>query len=114
MGITIALSVVILFLSLFFIFSRYVVDGQLIIPWLMDDVPTASASVEDETEDDESPDGEDLSSDPMDATPSDTTPIFTTPSVNENPLVMPPGDDDLNTFIPDAVDTDTIPPDDEP
>jgi len=32
--ITIALSTVILFLLLFFIFSRYVDSGQLIIPWL--------------------------------------------------------------------------------
>jgi len=32
--ITFALSTVILFLILFFLFSRYVVDGQLIIPWL--------------------------------------------------------------------------------
>jgi hypothetical protein len=31
---TIALSIVILFLILFFLFSNYVVDGQLEIPWL--------------------------------------------------------------------------------
>jgi len=32
--ITFALSAVILFLILFFVFSRYLVEGQLIIPWL--------------------------------------------------------------------------------
>jgi len=32
--ITFALSAVILFLILFFVFSRYVERGQLIIPWL--------------------------------------------------------------------------------
>jgi len=35
--ITIALSFVILFLILFFIFQSYVVDGQLEIPWLTSD-----------------------------------------------------------------------------
>ena len=35
--ITIALSFVILFLILFFIFQSYVVDGQLEIPWLTGD-----------------------------------------------------------------------------
>jgi len=35
--ITIALSAVILFLILFFIFQRHVVDGQLEIPWLNDE-----------------------------------------------------------------------------
>ena len=35
--ITIALSAVILFLILFFIFQRHVVDGQLDIPWLNDE-----------------------------------------------------------------------------
>jgi len=36
-AITIALSVVILFLMLFFIFQGYVVDGRLEIPWLLED-----------------------------------------------------------------------------
>jgi len=33
------LFVIILFLVLFFIFSRYVVDGRLEIPWLDDPPP---------------------------------------------------------------------------
>ena len=41
-AITIALSVVILFLMLFFIFQGYVVDGQLEIPWLLEDNGTAT------------------------------------------------------------------------
>ena len=40
--ITIALSVVILFLILFFYFSRYVEDGQLEIPWLIEDTTPAA------------------------------------------------------------------------
>jgi len=40
--ITIALSVVILFLILFFIFQSYVVDGQLDIPWLTDETATVA------------------------------------------------------------------------
>jgi len=39
---TLALSVVILFLILFFVFQRYVVDGQLVIPGLLDE-PTSGA-----------------------------------------------------------------------
>ena len=39
-AITIALSVVILFLMLFFIFQGYVIDGQLEIPWLTEDNST--------------------------------------------------------------------------
>ena len=39
--ITILLSTVIIFLSLFFILSQYVVDGQLIISWL-DDAPATA------------------------------------------------------------------------
>jgi len=35
--ITVALSIVILFLILFFIFRGYEVDGRLEIPWLIDD-----------------------------------------------------------------------------
>jgi len=35
--ITIALSVVILFLILFFIFNQYAVDGRLEIPWLIEE-----------------------------------------------------------------------------
>ena len=35
--ITVALSIVILFLILFFIFRGYEVDGKLEIPWLIDD-----------------------------------------------------------------------------
>ena len=38
--ITIALSVVILFLILFFIFSQYAVEGRLEIPWLIDESET--------------------------------------------------------------------------
>jgi len=45
---TIALSVVILFLILFLIFQRYVVDGQLEIPWLFDETATAPPPVSDE------------------------------------------------------------------
>lgn len=37
--IAIALSAVVVFLALFFILSRYVVDGQLDIPWLQDTTP---------------------------------------------------------------------------
>jgi len=40
--ITILLSTVIIFLSLFFILSQYVVDGQLVISWL-DDAPATAA-----------------------------------------------------------------------
>ena len=109
MAITFALSVVILFLSLFFIFSGYVVDGQLIIPWLMDEVPVAAAPHSAESSDDEPPDGEIPLDEPTGTTPSDTS-----PSANENPLLLPPGDEDLNTFIPNVVDPDTLPPDDEP
>ena len=36
---TIALSVVILFLILFFLFQGYVVDGRLEIPWLDEEMP---------------------------------------------------------------------------
>jgi len=42
--ITLVLSVVILFLILFFIFQGYVVDGKLEIPWL-DDPPPITTSV---------------------------------------------------------------------
>jgi len=35
--VTIALSSIILFLILFFIFREYVVDGQLEIPWLIEE-----------------------------------------------------------------------------
>jgi len=38
--ITILLSTVIIFLSLFFILSQYVVDGQLVISWLDDEPST--------------------------------------------------------------------------
>ena len=40
--VTIVLSVIILFLILFFVFSRYVVDGQLEIPWLDDPAPVVT------------------------------------------------------------------------
>jgi len=114
MGITFALSIVILFLSLFFIFSRYVVDGQIILPWLIDEMPAATASVGDEaddgeTPDDEFPDGENPNNEPM-----GTTPSYTIPPITDNPLVLPSGDDDLNTFIPGANDQDASPDDDEP
>ena len=42
--ITIALSAVILFLILFFIFQTYVVDGRLEIPWLDDSPPITTPS----------------------------------------------------------------------
>ena len=45
---TLALSVVILFLILFFIFQGYVVDGQLEIPWLDEDTATAPIQSTDE------------------------------------------------------------------
>jgi len=114
MGITIALSFFILFLSLFFMFSRYVVDGQIILPWLVDEVPAATAPVGDEAEDekspnDETPDGENPFNEPM-----GTTPSYSIPPITDNPLVLPSGDDDLNTFIPGANDQDTSPDDDEP
>jgi len=35
--VTLLLSIVILFLILFFIFQGYVVDGQLEIPWLIEE-----------------------------------------------------------------------------
>jgi len=38
--ITLALSIVILFFILFFIFQSYVVDGELNIPWLNDEPPS--------------------------------------------------------------------------
>jgi len=41
--IALVLFVVILFLVLFFIFSRYVVDGRLEIPWL-DDPPITTTT----------------------------------------------------------------------
>ena len=47
--ITLALSVVILFLILFFIFDRYVVDGQLEIPWLLEETTPASSQGAEET-----------------------------------------------------------------
>jgi len=47
-----ALSFVILFLILFFIFRSYVVDGQLEIPWLNEDGATPTTTiVPPETED---------------------------------------------------------------
>jgi len=108
MGITFALSVVILFLGLFFIFSRYVVDGQLIIPWLMDDMPVVTASPPEEPSEDEPSDEEVLDNEPVDTIPND----MTFPDI-ENPVTFPPGDEDLNTFIPGDFDLDTLPPDDE-
>jgi len=42
--ITLALSIVILFLILYFVFSSYVVDGKLEIPWLSDEPPIATQS----------------------------------------------------------------------
>jgi len=108
MGITFALSVVILFLSLFFIFSGYVVDGQLIIPWLMDDMPIVSAPAEEEPADDEDPDNE-----PPDITLPATLPSNIIPPINDNPLLLPSGDEDLNTFIPAPNDMDNEPPDDD-
>ena len=44
-AITIALSVVILFLMLFFIFQGYVVDGQLEIPWLLEENTSSTPSL---------------------------------------------------------------------
>jgi len=93
MAITFALSIFILFLSLFFIFSGYVVDGQLIIPWLMDDVPAVAAPPAESTDD--LIDEEDLDKDP-----EETAPIDMTPPENENPVVFPPDDEDLNTSLP--------------
>ena len=44
---TLALSFVILFLVLFFVLSRYVEDdGQLVIPWLIDEPAITASSVE--------------------------------------------------------------------
>ena len=108
MAITFALSVVILFLSLFFIFSGYVVDGQLIIPWLMDDVPAAAASAVDETEEEE--DAETTSQE--NERPDSVLPAAALPDL-DNPLISPHGDDDLNTFLPGPDDPDNDPPDDE-
>ena len=49
--ITFALSLVILFLILFFVFQRYVVDGRLEIPWLIEDTfPTPPPVVPEEPE----------------------------------------------------------------
>ena len=39
-----ALSAVILFLILFFILDRYVVDGQLVLPWL-DEQPAVTEQI---------------------------------------------------------------------
>lgn len=44
--ITVVLAMVILFLVLFFVFQRYVVDGQLQIPWLAEEFPVITASPE--------------------------------------------------------------------
>jgi len=116
MGITFALSVFILFLSLFFIFSRYVVDGQIILPWLIDEMPVVEesppgGSPDEEPSDGEPSDGENPYNDPMD---TNTTPVNTTFPGLENPLILPPGDDDLNTFIPDPFDPDILSHEDEP
>ncbi|MCL2628076.1 MAG: hypothetical protein FWD44_05175 [Oscillospiraceae bacterium] len=45
--ITFALTFVILFLMLYFIFSSYVVDGQLEIPWLTDSNATPAVVIDD-------------------------------------------------------------------
>ena len=108
MGITFALSVVIVFLSLFFIFSRYVVDGQLIIPWLMDEMPAVTEPEATEPDEEEDPE----------ATPpdSETTNIVFPDTVSpniESPFVIPPGDEDLNTYTTRTVDPDDEPPDDD-
>jgi len=63
--ITVALSIVILFLILFFIFRGYEVDGRLEIPWLLDDAePTLPPQDTDRDYEDE----EDL---PEDSQPQD-------------------------------------------
>jgi len=51
---TIALSVVILFLILYFIFQGYAVEGHLEIPWLIDDTSTAPIPDADEEQDETS------------------------------------------------------------
>lgn len=54
--ITLALSLVILFLILFFVFNRYVVDGQLEIPWLLEEgAPASSPAPVEESSNRESP-----------------------------------------------------------
>ena len=72
---TIALSIVILFLILFFVFQSYVVDGQLYIPWLVEegeDSPPPQDADEDEEdgEDGDDPTGsyayDELPDDPFD------------------------------------------------
>jgi len=83
----IALSVVILFLILFLILQGYVVDGQLEIPWLLDETvptpppvadgeqfetpPPAVETVPDEPAEDTAPDG--LVEDPTTDGPAEET-----------------------------------------
>jgi len=50
---TIALSVVILFLILFFLFQGYVVEGRLEIPWLLEETSTAPLPAADEEQPEE-------------------------------------------------------------
>ena len=45
--ITLAVSTVVLFLVLFFVFNRYFVDGQYVIPWLMEETNIAPPSESD-------------------------------------------------------------------
>ena len=103
---TIALSVVILFLILFFIFQGYVVDGQLDIPWLIDDTPTAAPPVDGDegAPSDGLPDGDDDAS--FDGLPSgDDAPFDGLPSGDDAPFdELPDGDDaPPNDFSSDEV-----------
>jgi len=58
--ITVALSIVILFLILFFIFRGYEVEGRLEIPWLIDDAEPTLPPQETDRKNDE---GEELPDD---------------------------------------------------
>ena len=105
-GITIALLAVILFLVLFFVFSQYVVDGKLEIPWLLDDTsPTAPAVTEPREDPDDSPDEE--TSDEVTVDVSDELTVeFPEDNPNEIPGEFPDGifeerPVDLTVEIPD-------------
>jgi len=93
MGITFALSVVILFFSLFFIFQRYVVDGQIQLPWLLEEAPETT---------------------PPPFEPAETADSGEVPPDAGNPNNELPDSGPPNTTPPDDIPSDGMLPDDEP
>ena len=105
MAITFALSAVILFLSLFFIFSRYVVDGQIILPF--DEAPATTAPPLNETPGTEPTDADAAS--PESNSPDTTFPDSGLPDLTSPNTLLPP-----DSTLPDNRTPDVVFQDEEP